>query len=205
MHVHFGQPTPSWHLPPNKRDELIGVADAIVRDATKGPVQCKAVARCVGKLISATRAVPLARMLFRELNWSIYAKGSPDWHGSLTLSREALDDLKWILQCFRPFNLRGSPIWVSSTIEQVDRVLIQDSGPRAVGFSVHETSALAAVSADTLPIGETKLLVGRDGRASDSSLAPGASSKPAEAPRSHKEPVPLLCGCWVMLDLSTVS
>ena len=188
MNVHFGQPTPSWHLPQDKRDELLAVADGLVRDSEQGVVQCKAVARCIGKLISATRAVPLAKLLFRELNWAIYEKGSPDWHGSLSLSPAAIKDLKWILRCFRPFNLRGSPIWVSSMVEKVDCVLIQDAGPRAVGFAVHEPSDLAAASADHLPFGDSSMLVGWGPHATATDLeigrgrrAKGADSNPVLA------------------------
>ena len=188
MNVHFGQPIPSWHLPQDKRDKLLAVADGLVRDSEQGVVQCKAVARCIGKLISATRAVPLAKLLFRELNWPIYEKGSPDWHGSLSLSPAAIKDLKWILRCFRPFNLRGSPILVSSMVEKVDCVLIQDAGPRAVGFAVHEPSDLAAASADHLPLGDSSMLVGWGRHATDTDLeigrgrrAKGADSNPVLA------------------------
>ena len=166
MNMHFGQPTPSWHLPDDKRTELMDVVTAILNDSAAGPVKCKLVARCIGKLISATRAVPISRLLFRELNWAIYDKGSPNWLGSLDVPPAALRDLKWILQCFQPFNTRGSPIWVASTITQVDRVLIQDAGPRAIGFAVHEVSDLTAASSDMLPIENSGLLVGRGHRVS---------------------------------------
>ena len=45
-------------------------------------------------------------------------------------------------------------------------MLIQDAGPRAIGFAVHEVSDLTAASSDMLPIENSGLLVGRGHRVS---------------------------------------
>jgi hypothetical protein len=110
-------------------------------------VLCSQAAKCVGKLVSAARAVPISRILFREINACIYEKKCPDWKGSISLSREAMADLVWIVQCFSDWNGKGSPIWLSSQVVTVDCAVIQDSGPRAVGFSVRELRGVQACDA----------------------------------------------------------
>ena len=153
MCIHFGQPTPSWHLPADKLKNLLDVVTGLLDDSESGrkEIACRTAAKCVGKMISAVRAVPLSRMLFRELNWCIYEKGAPRWGGVTRLSPTAVRDLQWMVRCFGVFNRQGSPIWVSSRIEPVDRVVVQDAGPRAVGFAVHKVENLQAVAAGHLP------------------------------------------------------
>ena len=56
-------------------------------------------------------------------------------------------DLIWIVECFLAWNGRSSPIWVESMVKTVDCVLVQDAGPRAVGFAVHNTKDIRAVDA----------------------------------------------------------
>ena len=52
-----------------------------------------------------------------------------------------------MVRCFGVFNRQGSPIWVSSRIEPVDRVVVQDAGPRAIGFAIHDMQDICAVDA----------------------------------------------------------
>jgi len=44
------------------------VATDLQQQAAVGEVPCQQAARCIGKLVSASRAVPIAKLLFRELN-----------------------------------------------------------------------------------------------------------------------------------------
>ena len=175
MLVHFGRPTPSWHLPPDKEVKLRELAKKLWEKSSVSDVQCREAASCVGKLVSAVKAVPLAKLLFRELNWSVYSKGAPTWSGSVRLSEEARADLRWIIKCFEVFNRQGAPIWILSKIVPVDKVLVQDAGPRAIGYAVFEAPNVAAVAADTLPTeniihstkpvgSEESLPLGRNGR-----------------------------------------
>ena len=139
MIIHLGRDTPSWHVPADKLDGILQVSNELLEDmGNEGRVLCKKAAKCIGKLISASRAVPIGKLLFRELNLCIYSKGLPKWGGSTDLSRQAMADLRFIIRCLEPYNLRGCPIWVSSVVERVDMLLIQDSGPAAVGFALHD-------------------------------------------------------------------
>ena len=171
MVVHFGQPTPRWHLPADKEEKLRKVAQKLWEESLVSEVQCREAASCVGKLMSAVKAVPLSRLLFRELNWSVYSKGEPRWGGTIRLSREAREDLRWILHCFSTFNRQGAPIWISSTIVPVEKVLIQDAGPRAIGYALFEAPAIEAAAADTLPTENIMHSTGRALRVSDETSA----------------------------------
>ena len=173
MLVHFGQPTPRWHLPVEKEEKLRDVAQRLWEASSVSEVQCREAASCVGKLVSAVKAVPLARLLFRELNWSIYSKGVPQWGGKVRLSEEAREDLRWILHCFSSFNRQGAPIWISSTIVPVDKVMIQDAGPRAIGYALFEAPGIAAAAADSLP---TENIIHSTGRALHGSDETSANS-----------------------------
>ena len=176
MIIHLGQPTPSWHLPQDKLQKLMEVVEDLLEVSEGGEkeVAARTAARCVGKMISAVRAVPLSRMLFRELNWCIYEKGAPKWGGKTRLSPAAVRDLRWMIQCFDVFNKQGSPIWVDSKIEPVDKVVVQDAGPRAIGYAVHKVEGLEAVAVDRLPVEGGNLLLGWDGhvRGAESRSAP---------------------------------
>jgi hypothetical protein len=156
MLIHLGRKVPSWHVPKDKLDNIRRVADELIEDMGEaGRVACTKAAKCIGKLVSASRAVPIGRLLFRELNLCIYSNGRPWWGGSTVLSAQALLDLRFIIRCLTPYNLRGSPIWVSSVVERVDVLLIQDSGPSAVGFALHEAPdglQPVAASLDGLPV-----------------------------------------------------
>ena len=173
MLVHFGQPTPRWHLPVEKEEKLRDVAQRLWEASSVSEVQCREAASCVGKLVSAVKAVPLARLLFRELNWSIYSKGVPQWGGKVRLSEEAREDLRWILHCFSSFTRQGAPIWISSTIVPVDKVMIQDAGPRAIGYALFEAPGIAAAAADSLP---TENIIHSTGRALHGSDETSANS-----------------------------
>ena len=171
MLVHFGKKNPSWHLPKDKEDKLKVLAEKLWADSAVSAVQCREAASCVGKLVSATKAVPVAKLLFRELNWSIYGKGAPKWSGKVDLSKEARDDLRWVISCLGVFNRHGAPIWIDSTIVPVECVLVQDAGPRAIGYALFDAPKLAAAAADTLPtenILHESQSFGRDGRVSES-------------------------------------
>ena len=98
---------------------------------------------------SAARAVPVSKILFREVNACIYTSKQPNWGGTIGLSEEAVRDLLWIIECFLAWNGRSSPIWVDSMVKTVDHdcVLVQDAGPRTVGFAVHNMRDIRAVDA----------------------------------------------------------
>ena len=59
-------------------------------------------------------------------------------------------------------------------IEPVDRVVVQDAGPRAIGYAVHKVEGLEAVVADHLPVEGGNQLLGWDGhvRGAESRSAP---------------------------------
>ena len=139
MIAHLACPTPSWHLPPNKQEALLAVGSELIGEAEGArQVECRKAAKFVGKLVSASRSVPVSRLLFREVNACIYAGKAPNWGGSINLSNQAVEDLRWVSRCFSDWNAKGSPIWVSSTIVPVSYSIVGDAGPRAVGFQLLE-------------------------------------------------------------------
>ena len=156
MIVHLGRTVPSWHVPAEKLAAIETVSTELVEDmGEKGTVLCRKAAKCIGKMIAAARAVPIGKLLFRELNQCIYSNGRPEWGGSTRLSPQAMADLRFIIKCLGSYNRRGSPIWISSTVVPVDKLVIQDAGPRAVGYAVHTAPAeLRAIdcSLDMLPV-----------------------------------------------------
>ena len=148
MLAHLACPTPSWFLPARKAERVVELAERLVEQHREGrQVLCKAAAKVVGKLVSAARAVPVSKILFREVNACIYESKQPNWGGSIWLSGEAVRDLLWIIECFLTWNGRASPIWVESMVRTVDCVLVQDAGPRAVGFALHDMCGIRAVDA----------------------------------------------------------
>ena len=148
MLAHLACPIPSWFLPARKAERVVELAEKLVAQHREGrQVLCKAAAKVVGKLVSAARAVPVSKILFREVNACIYTSKRPNWGGSIWLSEEAVRDLLWIIECFLAWNGRSSPIWVESMVKTVDCVLVQDAGPRAIGFAVHDMQDIRAVDA----------------------------------------------------------
>ena len=156
MIIHLGRDCPSWHVPLDKMQSILAVSNELVTDMSEeGQVLCKKAAKCIGKLVSASRAVPIGQLLFRELNACIYSNGAPAWSGHTLLSEQAIQDLRFIIQCLLPYNLRGSPIWIDSIVVPVDKVLVQDAGPRAVGYALHDAPTdrhVSAGSIDPLPM-----------------------------------------------------
>ena len=153
MIAHLAKPVPTWHLPARKEEALRVVAQELLHNnSEEGDVLCRKAGKYVGKLTAASRAVPVGRLLFREVNQCIYQGGSPNWAGRTRLSPQSVQDIQWIAGCFHRWNAQGSPIWVQSTIVPVDYSVIGDAGPRAVGFQVlrHE-GVLAADSISMLP------------------------------------------------------
>ena len=148
MLAHLACPIPSWFLPARKAERVVELAEKLVAQHREGrQVLCKAAAKVVGKLVSAARAVPVSKILFREVNACIYTSKRPNWGGSIWLSEEAVRDLLWIIECFLAWNGRSSPIWVESMVKMVDCVLVQDAGPRAIGFAIHDMQDICAVNA----------------------------------------------------------
>ena len=69
MIIHLGRSVPSWHVPADKLEGIRRVSEELIEDmGTEGTVLCKKAAKCIGKLVSASRAVPIGKLLFRELN-----------------------------------------------------------------------------------------------------------------------------------------
>ena len=125
MLAHLACPIPSWFLPARKAERVVELAEKLVAQHREGrQVLCKAAAKVVGKLVSAARAVPVSKILFREVNACIYTSKRPNWGGSIWLSEEAVRDLLWIIECFLAWNGRSSPIWVESMVKMVDCVLV---------------------------------------------------------------------------------
>ena len=156
MVAHLGMPSPSWFLPERKAKVLVKLAEELVEQHKEGKrVLCRMAAKCVGKLVSASRAVPVSKLLFREVNACIYGGKQPQWGGSIALSEAAVADLVWIIDCFVRWNGQCSPIWILSMVETVDCALIQDAGPRAIGFKRLELEGVRAQDAPgNFPTGE---------------------------------------------------
>ena len=101
MIAHLARPIPTWHLPAHKAATLYSVASEFLQDqAEQGEVLCRKAGKYTGKLTAASRAVPLSRLMFREVNACIYAKSTQPWDGSTSLSPSAVNDIRWISQCF---------------------------------------------------------------------------------------------------------
>ena len=139
MIAHGACPKPTWHLPFKKEESLLQVCDELLqRSEADQAVLCRSVAKYVGKLVSASRAVPVSRIMFREVNACIYGGNKPAWGGETLMSKPGIRDMRWIASCFRNWNARGAPIWVQSMLVPVERAVVVDAGPRAVGFQVRE-------------------------------------------------------------------
>ena len=148
MLAHLACPSPSWFLPERKEKALIDLAQELVKTHEEGrAVLCRKAAKIVGKVSAATRAVPIAKILFREINACIYASSIPDWGGSIILSEAAVVDLLWIVKNFVGWNGQCAPIWCDSRVHPVDCVLVQDAGPRAIGFQLGEVEGILAQDA----------------------------------------------------------
>ena len=97
MLAHLASPTPSWFLPARKVQALTDLAGELAKLHGEGKqVLCRMAAKCVGKLVSASRAVPVSKLLFREVNACIYASKQPVWGGQHSAlkscsSRSSLD------------------------------------------------------------------------------------------------------------------
>ena len=65
-------------------------------------------------------------------------------------------DLRYIVDCMQAYSDRGTPIRADSIVKPVDKLVIQDAGPQAVGFAVHnaaEAHLPALEATDFLPFG----------------------------------------------------
>ena len=131
--AHLACPVPKWHVPTEKLQSILDVASGLLD--RRQPVQLRKVGKCVGKLVSVSLAVPAARLMSRDLNRAIYAKGTPNWASTTVLPDGALQELVWILRALAPWNGRGSPIFSTQFLTALDMTLIQDAGPIAAGFS----------------------------------------------------------------------
>ena len=139
MIAHLACPEPTWHWPAKKQAALLAVGEELIGKAEQEQeVLCRQVGKYVGKLVDASRPVPVSRLLFREVNACIYGGKKPNWGGTTKLSKAAVEDMRWIARCFGAWNAKGSPIWVQSTIVPLACSIIGDAGPRAVGFQVRE-------------------------------------------------------------------
>ena len=59
-----------------------------------------------------------------------------------------LISVKWIVSWNAySWNGKESPIWIASKVEVIDCALIQDAGPRAVGFDLRQVQGWAATDA----------------------------------------------------------
>ena len=150
--AHLAGERPSWHVPQDKLESLLELVEELRSKAVEDlPVELQRVAKCVGKLLSVSRAIPAAQLMSRELNRVVYSNGSPEWKvGELASSlRSALADLMWMVEALGPFNAQGAPIWVDSQLAQVQ--LTQDAGPWAAGF---ELTGVGAVRGGTIEFTE---------------------------------------------------
>ena len=140
--AHLAGRYPSWHVPADKIEAIMNLLNELDSKAGQGvPVEVQKVAKCVGKLLSVSRAIPAAQLMSRELNKIIYSKGVPDWMGSVSVSEfeQACADLRWMVKALEPHNQHGAPIWADSKLVQVQ--LTQDAGPWAAGFETVEDGA----------------------------------------------------------------
>ena len=95
MLIHLRQPMLLWHLPHSKLEAMREVNGEPLGDVGNfGWVACHMVVKCISKLTSAARAVPVGWLPFRERNSAIYAKGLLVWDGYVELVACALIDLR---------------------------------------------------------------------------------------------------------------
>ena len=146
MIVSVGSEVPSWHMPVDKIESIVSLLKEVQHLGVEQPIQCRKVAKCIGKLLSAQRAVPVTKLLFRELNRVMYSRGTPDWEDEVHLSEEAMSDLLFLADSMVELNDEGYPIWSDSLVLPVERVIFQDSGPEAVGFTIHEVTQEASAA-----------------------------------------------------------
>ena len=145
--AHLAGQVPSWHVPAEKMEALLALVEELENKAAVDvPAAVQRVAKCVGKLLSVSRAIPVAQLMSRELNRVIYSNGVPDWKGSVSLAEfeGAWADLQWMLEALGPFNQQGTPIWAPSKLVHVQ--LTQDAGPWAAGFESQVEGAAGAAT-----------------------------------------------------------
>ena len=80
-------PSPSWFLPERKAKVLVKLAEELVERHKEGKrVLCRMAAKCVGKLVSASRAVPVSKLYF-ERSMHAFMEGSSHSGGARLLCR----------------------------------------------------------------------------------------------------------------------
>ena len=142
----------SWHVPQDKLESLLELIEKLRSKAAEDlPFELQQVAKCVGKPLSVSRAIPAAQLMSCELSRVVYSNGSPEWKvGELALSlRSALAHLMWMVEALGPFNARGHQFLVDSQLAQVP--LTQDAGPWAAGF---ELTGVGAAQGGTIEFTE---------------------------------------------------
>jgi hypothetical protein len=131
--AHLACPRPCWLVPEEKMANIEEVAASVLEaDATT----CRSVAKVAGKVSSCSMAVPIGRLMSRELVRTIYDEGKGRWAKSakFQMSVPSRQELQWIAQHLRAWNQDGHAIWRDSQVQKVTAVLTQDSGPTAAGF-----------------------------------------------------------------------
>ena len=152
--AHFACPVPRWHVPADKVASIMQVAQGLLDRSHAAPL--RSVGKCVGKLVSVSRAVPASRLMSRALNAAIYSKGSPDWSSEAVLPDDALRELRFILAALAPWNRVGSPIFTKSMMVEVELDLVQDAGPIAAGFAVLSQQSGQLLAAGTILLDDTE-------------------------------------------------
>ena len=98
-----------WYVPEEKIQQLIRLATPILEEKE---VTVRRIAKVVGKVISMSRALPLAKLYVREtfqefIEFGLYERGG--WLEKMRLQGEALEDLRL---CIRMVRLaQGAPMW----------------------------------------------------------------------------------------------
>jgi hypothetical protein len=152
--AHFACPVPRWHVPADKVASIMQVAQGLLDRSHAAPL--RSVGKCVGKLVSVSRAVPASRLMSRALNAAIYSKGSPDWSSEAVLPDDALLELRFILTALAPWNRVGSPIFTKSMMVEVELDLVQDAGPIAAGFAILSQQSGQLLAAGTILLDDTE-------------------------------------------------
>ena len=106
-----------WYVPQEKINQLKALASTVLE---RDRVSVRLAARVAGKIMSMSRAVPLAKLCLREtfqdlLEQGVY--GERNWEREISLSQDARDDLEFVAGQISS-NL-GAPLWREERFEVV--------------------------------------------------------------------------------------
>ncbi len=116
--AHTAAETPTWHVPERKIKKYRDAAADLLVDTL--PVPVRKLAKVIGQLVSIATAIPITRVISRELYQCLYRKRRVDWeHGITDLSSDAREELRFIVDNVIQLNHRGFPIFFSDAVEDL--------------------------------------------------------------------------------------